>query len=136
MGQADTSNAFSKVLKWIFFIPILYVFMILLKIGLLYAQFWIKDQVHEDSGWGYFVATTVFGSFWIPYLIEYLIIVWIISLCSKPKIGAAIALTLMVLSMINYYFVADNSFYLGPGLADIVMLGALGYISFSDSSDY
>ena len=84
MGQ--DSNMFAKVLKWIFFIPILYIFMVLLKVGLLYAQFWIKDQVHEDSGWGYFVASTVFGSFWIPYLIEYFIIIWIINLCSKAKI--------------------------------------------------
>lgn len=134
MGQ--DSNTFSKVLKWIFYIPILYAFMLLLKIGLMYTQFWIKDQVTSDGWWSYFIGSLLLSSFWLPYFIEYLIIVWIINLSSKPKIGAAIAITLIVSSMINYYFIADNSFYIAPGLADIVMVGTLGYISFSDTTEY
>lgn len=134
MGQ--DSNTLSKVLKWIFYIPVLYAFTLLLKVGLIYTQFWIKDQVNDDGWWGYFIASTVLGSFWIPYVIEYIIIVWIINLSSKPKVGAAIALTLIVLSMINYYFVADNSFYIAPGVADVVMIGTLSYMSFSDTHEY
>jgi hypothetical protein len=118
-----------KVIKWIIFIPVVYFTIGLFKFGALMVQFWIKKQVHEASGWSYFVAETTFGWFWIPYMLLYLLInAEVNGLCTKPKIGAAMILPILVLNSIHFYFISGAEIYTSWVLADLTAYATLGYI--------
>jgi hypothetical protein len=120
----------SKVVGWISFIPAYILFIVLFKICLYASQMWIRDQVHEDSGWGYFVATTTFSSFWIPYLLQYFIFIRILMICPMPRVASVILFILAVGNIIRYYFVLEGEFAISVFLAELVALGTFGYYSF------
>ena len=131
--MAKESNHLMTVLKWILYLPLLYAFMALLRIGLTMADLWMGEQIKEDGLWSHVISEWfLYGIFWMPYALQVAIILWITNLCSKPQIGGAIALTLMVLSLVNFYFIEHNRFHLLPGIADIVMIGTLVYVTFID----
>jgi len=121
----------AKVIKWIVFIPAVYFSAALFKLAALLTQHWIKEQVHEASGWSYFVAETTFGWFWIPYLLLYLLLnAEVRGLCSKPKIGAALILPLFLLNSIHFYFMSGVEIFISWILADLVIYATLGFILF------
>src|SRR5882724_10722506 len=109
-----------KAIKWILFIPVVYFSVMLFKFAALMTQQWIKTQVREASGWSYFVAETTFGWFWIPYMLLYLLLnAEVKGLCSKPKIGAAMILPILLLNSIHFYFISEAEAYLSWILSDL-----------------
>jgi hypothetical protein len=118
-----------KIIKWIVFIPVIWLSLLLFKGTALLTQHWIKHQVHEASGWSYFVAETTFGWFWIPYLLLWLALNLMMNkLCPKPKIGAIILLTILVLGAMNFYFVSGKEVFISWVLSDITAFATLGIL--------
>ena len=124
-------NLLTKVARWILFIPLLFLVLACFRVVVVWLQFWIKDQVHEDSGWAYFVASTTFSSFWIPYLLQYWAIIRVVKICPMVQVGSGIAFTIICMTSINYYFIQDHDLYLAGVLADLVTILTLGYTTFN-----
>lgn len=99
-------NSFvGKTIRWLIFLPLFFILVYLLKLGLGWVQLWVKPQLQQD-GFAAYIAWSIFLSVvWLPIPLIYAVFTSFFELfVPRPKTGATIAATLYIPLALLVYF--------------------------------